>query len=295
VEIGQASPKILRLADGSQTGEHFEVGSGAVVLSMLLRLLRAPFTRTGARRYQQTSDAAQEYGAATEPAVASFHAIQLSVGLIALLLPYVLTVGDLITGHGLPLSLSGFYYTPVRDILLCGMTAFGVLVLTYHGYDANDLAASWTAGIFAVGFVLFPPFRSPYFLVSGASVSATLHFTSELGTFYMNALIVAGFLRTRSGTPTSWPLGRVLSLFRPLRGPGWPPPLTRAVYRICGLTSLACAFFVQLAAFSSWSDNATWRPVYVADCVALTSIGVAWLVHWWEGLRAEPAQSRLRR
>jgi hypothetical protein len=293
-EIGQASPKILRLADGSQTGEHFEVGSGAVVISMLLRWLRAPFTRSGARRYQQTSDAAQEYGAATEPGVASFHAIQLSVGLIALLMPWVLTVGDLITGHGLPLSLSGFYYTPVRDILQCAMTAFGVLILTYHGYDANDRACSWAAGIFAVGFVLFPPYRSPY-LVPGGSVPATLHLTSELGVFYMNAFIVAGFLRTRPGTPRSWPLSRVLSLFRPLRGPGWLPPLTRAVYRICGLTSLACAFFVQVAAFTSWSDNATWRPVYIAECVALTCTGVAWLVHWWDGLRAEPAQSRLRR
>jgi hypothetical protein len=56
----------------------------------------------------------------------------------------------------LPDSLSGYYYSHMRDVFVGGMWAAGVFLFFYRGHDWIDRWATNLAGLFALGIALFP-------------------------------------------------------------------------------------------------------------------------------------------
>lgn len=48
-------------------------------------------------------------------------------------------------------SVSGYYYTGVRDVLVGSLCAIGVFLFSYSGYDDWDKWLTNAAGLFAIG------------------------------------------------------------------------------------------------------------------------------------------------
>jgi hypothetical protein len=70
--------------------------------------------------------------------VISYLQLRFYVGVIGVLLPWVLIVGNWAIGDGLQPSLSGYYYTPMRNIFAC--VAFVLLAMMALRFAKRELA-----------------------------------------------------------------------------------------------------------------------------------------------------------
>src|SRR4051794_38276106 len=89
--------------------------------------------------------------------VQSYLFLRRAIGVIGVALPPVLILGKLLVdGGGLLDSLSGYYYTDVRNVFVGAMCATGVFLLSYRGYSRADNIAGNVAAVAAVGLALCP-------------------------------------------------------------------------------------------------------------------------------------------
>ncbi len=99
----------------------------------------------------------QQLPRSTHTLVVSYLDVRRAIGAIGLLLPVVLgPVGRLVFGIPIQDNMSSYYHTPLRDVFVGAMSAIGVFLFCYRGYDRVE---SWT-GYFgcasAFGVALFP-------------------------------------------------------------------------------------------------------------------------------------------
>src|SRR5579859_2365269 len=83
--------------------------------------------------------------------------LRLGVGIVGIALPIVLPLGNsIISAHlGLLASLSGSYYTHMRNVFVGGLWAIGVILLCYRHNRREDVWSS-VAGLFAVVVAMCP-------------------------------------------------------------------------------------------------------------------------------------------
>ena len=194
------------------------------------------------------------------PLVLSYLAIRRAIGLVGLLLPFVLLAGVLVTeGPPLPGSISAYYYSNMRNVLVGALCAIGVFLVCYRGYAPLDAVSSNIAGAAAIGVALFP--TRPDDATQLQIVVGFLHLTFAT-IFFGTLAFIAGFVFTLSD--------------------GWRTRAKRrrdAVYRVCAVL-IAGAPLLAVAA-----DNLLPRatvdalhPVYWLETVAVVAFAVSWLV-----------------
>jgi len=127
------------------------------------------------------------------------------VGWLGLSLPFILPAGYVIffSRHDFPGSISGYYYTGMRNYLVGALCVLGVLFVGYDAYhDRLDFWITNLAGIFAVGVAFFPtepPAASAHQMDIGH-----VHFAFAALLFTMLAIMALRFSKTDpDGTPTS--------------------------------------------------------------------------------------------
>jgi hypothetical protein len=186
--------------------------------------------------------------------VHSYLFLRRAIGVIGVALPFVLVLGkQLVQGGDLVGSLSGYYYTDLRDVLVGAMCAAGVFLLAYYGHDRIDNIASSVAGLGAIGLALSP--TTPDHDVTAADRTAgVLHLTFAAVFFLMLAYFC-------------------LRLFP---HDGEQPPGTGVVYRVCGVVIIACLVLIALTSYLRLLPE--WHPALWLESVAVWAFGVAWLV-----------------
>src|ERR1700681_3792744 len=90
------------------------------------------------------------------PLVMSYLLMRMLIRVIAVLLPAVLILANWAIGHGFQPSLSGYYYTPMRNIFIGSLCAIGVFLVSYYGYDRADRLITDCAGLCTVLAAFFP-------------------------------------------------------------------------------------------------------------------------------------------
>lgn len=181
------------------------------------------------------------------------------VGMIGISLPFVLLLGKLlIDGPGLPGSISAYYYTSMRDVLVGLLFAQGTFLLSYR-YERSDTIAAALAGIGVIGVALFP--TQPPDPTPVDDVVGLVHVVFA-ATFFLSTAYISYFLFTLSdGTPTPRKLQR------------------NVVYRVSGIVIVVC-LVLQIVA-----DNVlpravidAYHPVYWLETVAVVAFGLSWLI-----------------
>jgi hypothetical protein len=207
------------------------------------------------------------------PLVLSYLTLRRAVGVIGMALPVILVVGAaLLDGPGLQPSISDYYYTSMRNVLVGSLCAVAIFLFSYR-YDRPDTVAGVVAGVSAVGAALFPTTRGG---VPGGPVNAVgvVHFVCA-ATFF---LTLAWFC---------------LALF-PRTHPDRPPTDRKrqrnVVYRVCGVTILLS---VALAAVAAALPDDGWvaavHPVFWLEFLADEAFGIAWFVKGETILTDRPA------
>lgn len=197
---------------------------------------------------------------APDTLVRSYLFLRRAVGLIGVALPVVLIIGKLIIdGGGLLNSISGYYYSDMRDVYVGTMCAIGVFLLSYRGYGPVDDIAGDVAAVTAIGVALFPttpeghPARTEQ-IIGGVHLAFAAVFFLTLAFF---CLVL--FRKTDQVPPTPRKIQR------------------NRIYFACGLIILLCLALILLIDWVLTVDTGSLHPVLWLESIATLAYGVAWL------------------
>lgn len=231
--------------------QHLGEGSVALVLPSQRTPERPPNGDTGARLY-----------------VRSYLLMRLVIGVVGVLLPVLLLVGDWWFVDGRPTSrgsLSAYYHSGMRDVFVAALAVIGVFLLTYMAFHYNwDNVLSMVAGVAAVGTAMFPTdggeVLTPLQRELGESLVAAIHYTCA-GVFILSLAAISWRFGTREHA-------------RPDRTANqqhrwW------LYHRACAVTVVgAVAFIVLTQATGVWDRYS----ILVGETVAALAFGLSWFV-----------------
>jgi hypothetical protein len=227
--------------------------------------------------------------------IVSYLFLRRIVGWIGTLLPIVLLVGNgLFPGAPRPDSISGYYYTDMRNVFVGALCALGVFLVAYRGYDVADDVITDVAGLATIGVAFCP--TKPAVCTGGTGVcpaSSVARLSTSLevvGDIHLllaaSALIALGLMALRFAKRGNTPPD--LGLIDRLRyGLGFGAPAgdwqrryrgETSIYRVSGLTVLGCVAAAALSNLLPASVKANWALLFIFESGAIFAFGVSWIV-----------------
>lgn len=196
--------------------------------------------------------------------VISYLTLRKAVGYLGIALPFVLALGTIwiFHGHGVRRSVSSYYYTPMRGVLVGTLWAIGAFLLAYKGYDRLDSWASNLAGLLAIAVALLPvaPLHHPSL---AARIVGYVHLVLA-GLLFLTLAFIAWFLFTK-------------------KAPGRPRTQRKRtrdqIYRGCAVIiviGVIGSVIVHLPAVAHATGQL--RPEFWLEAIAIMAFGVSWLV-----------------
>ena len=228
--------------------------------------------------------------------IISYMFLRKTVGWIGSLLPIVLIAGNTIFFTSpRPGSMSGYYYTSMRNVFVGALCALGVFLLASAGYDEVDRWITNIAGFCAIGVAFFPTKPSVCtahaqaclppsvaHLSTGQQVAGGFHLSFAAVTFIALGLMALRFAKSARTPGGQAMMGRIrhgLGLATP--GDAERPPRKKvrdAIYRACGFTILSCVVLAALSNLLPPSVKADWPLLFIFEALAVFAFGVSWFV-----------------
>ncbi len=208
------------------------------------------------------------------PSVISFKTMRKMIGFLGMGLPLILFFWSVVlTGnHFLLDSISSYYHTNTRDILVGILCAVAFFLFAYHGYDNLDFIAFKIASFSALGIALFPAqlksAMNPYIHIAPnvSDVTNVFHFIFA-GVFFTTLAFVSLFLFTKTDKE------------KKRKGVITRKNIRNGVYIACGTVLLVCVAVMAVLTFiPETSGIFSIQPVFWIETVALFAFGISWLV-----------------
>lgn len=190
--------------------------------------------------------------------------LRLGVGVLGMALPFVISIGYAwqVKKAVLLHSISGAYYTDMRDILVGSLCAVGVFLICYRYAPADNLLST-LAGIAAITVALFPTTpKGDQILVSAQDDAVGIvHGVAAIVLFVVLA-IFCFFLFPRSTVP------HMQTTRKKTRN---------VIYYVCGtliVAGLGLAALGDVILPDSVADSI--RPLWWGESLAVFAFGIAW-------------------
>lgn len=213
---------------------------------------------------------------AKDPRVRSYKELRSAVGWIALGLPLALLMWSMMAWslpgplHArvppgrpfLPSSISGYYYTPMRNLVVGCLCAIGFFNLCARGYEWRDELAGVISALCALGMAFCPTAPPGGGSLLSQRLSAAHNDLAEVFFITLAVMCLALFRTTASN--------RRITRAKKRRN---------LVYLVCGLVMAAAGIVDFLC--HRMRPIPMWGPVgsiFCCELVALEAFGVAWLV-----------------
>jgi len=201
--------------------------------------------------------------------IISYLAMRRLIGILGISLPFIVILGGIAQGEpGVEGSISGYYYTNMRDVFVGILSGVALFLISYQGYEHIDDIVARLSGLFALGILAFPTAtysggvaRVGIFHIAD-NISETIHLT--FGALFFLALSLNSlylFTRRHPGV-----MGR-------------EKRRRNVIYRLCGIVmilSIVCITVYTL--FLRGTSIATANPVLILESVALIAFGISWWV-----------------
>jgi hypothetical protein len=256
----------------------------------------------------QLSPGSEQRSADGNQLIISYMFLRQIVGWIGTLLPIVLLVGVAISStESRPDSMSGYYYTDMRNIFVGALCALGVFLGAYDGYDEVDRWITNIAGLCAIGVAFCP--TKPAVCVAGAracpassvtQLSTSQQVVGDIHLFFAAAtFIMLGLMALRFAKGGKTPSGQ--SLWGQIRyGLGFGKPNSgdqpqrfrgeNLIYHASGITIVSCVILAALSNLLPASVNAHWPLLFIFEAVAVFAFGFSWFV---KGRTMEAIRTRI--
>lgn len=196
----------------------------------------------------------------SRPLILSYPGLRRSGGYLGVALPFVLVLGQVVLrcSPAIQDSISAYYHTDLRNILVGDLCAVAVFLVACKGYNRADAILGDIAGICAVGVAFFPTNRT----ADPKTIISMLHATFASVLFLLLAIFcLVLFTKTvPDKTPT-------------------PEKLTRnRAYRVCGSVILACIVLSLVTSIPWVKPILGWSNyLFFYESIAVISFGVAWI------------------
>jgi hypothetical protein len=214
--------------------------------------------------------------------VISYLCLRQIVGWIGTLLPIVLLVGLAISStQSRPDSMSGYYYTDMRNVFVGALCALGAFLGAYDGYDRVDRWITDLAGLGAIGVAFCPTKPAVANLSTGQQAVGDVHVFFAVTTFTLLGLMALRFAKGGKTPPGQDWMGRIRNGLGFGANPDDEPERYKGenlIYRASGITILSCVMLAVLSNLLPASVNAHWPLLFVFEAVAVFSFGVSWFV-----------------
>jgi len=201
--------------------------------------------------------------------IISYLTMRRLIGILGIALPVIIVSGGFIqNGFVIQGSISGYYYTNMRDFFVGLLCIVSLFLISYQGYEKIDNLIGNLSGIFALGMIIFPTamysgkvVKVGMFLI-GDNISEYIHLT--FGILFFLALAYNSIFLFTKRQPG------ILSEAKKRRN---------FTYRICGIVmiiSILCLIIYMLFLRNTFISKV--YPVLILESVALTAFGISWLV-----------------
>jgi hypothetical protein len=214
----------------------------------------------------QAANLAIAQDAAGDSALAGAYVfLQKLVGGIAVLLPFVVVIGDFaLGGDELRSSISAYYYSPMGNVFVGALCALGVFFLSYQykplpGYELDN-RVSYGASAAAIGVALFPTAEHQAKAWTGEWFVSTAHLLCACILFVLLAFFSLK-LFTKSDR------GRAMTDAKRKRN---------AVFRACGWAIVGSIVLVALSNLVQPPDSL--RSLLWLETIGVVAFGISWLV-----------------
>lgn len=196
--------------------------------------------------------------------VVSYLTLRQAIGILGIALPFVVSLGaGIIFQKAIQNSLSGYYYTGMRDVFVGTLCAIGVFLISYKGYERIDDIAADFASIFAIGVALFP--TAPDGAVSAQAQSIGYLHLGFAVLFFLTLIYFSLILFTKTNpnkSPTPQKLQRNM------------------VYQACGYLMGVCITLMVIYTILTINQPSLYKefhPLYWLETIAIVSFGFSWL------------------
>ena len=195
----------------------------------------------------------------------SYMTLRQLIGYLGITLPFVVSLGACwIFKDRMQPSISGYYYTGIRDVFVGMLCAIGIFLFSYRAFGKADDIAGNLACLFALGVAWFPTAPVPE---ETASASARLIGHFHLGfaaLFFLTLSYFCLFLFTKTDSPN----------------PTRRKRQRNGVYRFCGGVMIACLVAMVIVhllpkASQDWTDSH--HIIFWLESVAIVFFGISWL------------------
>jgi hypothetical protein len=206
-----------------------------------------------------------------DPVVLSYKALRKAVGYVAIALPLVLVVPYAVhhTPHVVQGSISAYYYTGLRNVLVGSLCAIAMFMLCTRGYDKRDEIAGILSALCAIGIAFFPMDPSTIKEKEACVIPPRfpqLHFLFAVSLFLILGYFCLKLFKQTSGNPTRQKLQR------------------NRIYTACGWTIYAAMALQAMLMSVHWYKPTT-MPKYdsghhllICEWICLWAFGYAWLI-----------------
>jgi hypothetical protein len=240
--------------------------------------------------------------------IISYLSLRKFVGWVGTLLPVILPVGVAICSQPQPGSVSGYYYTDLRNVFVGALCALGVFLWAYDGYDDVDRWITNIAGLCAIGVAFCPtkptvctagaracPASTVPVLSTSQQVVGDVHVFFAMATFIMLGLMALRFAK-RGETPSGLSVLNRIRYGLGFGGSGDGLSSRRhhgetLIYHATGITILSCVILAVASNLLPASVNAQWRTLFIVEAVAVFSFGISWFA---KGRTLDAVLARLR-
>lgn len=218
--------------------------------------------------------------------VISFRNLRRLIGILGMALPAVCYLGGAVFYHlALQRSISFYYYTNVRDVLVGLLVGMGLFLISYNGYELIDSIVAKVTGFCGLGIAIFPCLFSPDasvpvgFFQLAPRVSNVVHMSCAAAFFLLLGIYsIFVFTLTRAGRNMTDQKRR-----------------RNFIYVACGLIILlGLAALVMVEAFLDPIFVQEKHLVFILETIMLEAFGVSWLVKGDTIFRDKPLASRRR-
>ncbi|MGV6811943.1 MAG: DUF998 domain-containing protein [Brevirhabdus sp.] len=217
----------------------------------------------------------------------SYYYVRQALGWLGFLLPFMLLLGNALIGENPEPSISDFFHSMMRDIMVGSLVAIGIFLLTYKGYEnredewLSDFWVSTLAGAAAICVALFPTtnkFQVPVSPQNPVTFSQRL-LSPEIASTVHNAAAIGFFVCLFL---FCWVLFR---RFDPEKGIDAAKKRRFVVYKVCGVfIAIAIVGLIVIFALNNFGSDAARQVIlerhliFWFEAVGVWAFGVSWLV-----------------
>ncbi|MBP2329705.1 drug/metabolite transporter (DMT)-like permease [Kibdelosporangium banguiense] len=168
-----------------------------------------------------------------------------------------------VRGRGLLDSVSGYYYSDLRNVFVGSMCAIGVFLIFYKGVGKADDRLSTVAGAMAVLVALCPTWPpGKHAMTRWEEFIGWAHIVSAVAFFLILAVFCFLFTK-RERVPLPDPQRK---------------RVRNRIYVGCGCLILLCLLLILIFFVSDGEWNLWWHPILWFEAFAIFAFGVSWLI-----------------